>query len=545
MALDDLIEQLSFGKATVKVSSCLGLYLSPETIYVAESHIEKGRLAVDHLVRIPVPQPELSGKATSGPATATLTADFLMDNEKLSALITQSMSQTRWSTKDVFVTLSHHFGLARYFTMPAVDSRFWKSAVPLEAKKYIPIPFDLLNYDFQIIPLPPDARGKPRQGCLVAVTQKKNLVNVADLLQALNLNLIGVEVAPCSVLRVWEALDKALEGKPYGQVHFDGGNIRILVADRGFPVFFREVFLGGDAALSDLRKVDLGGCVSFAQKQLSVPALTQVRVSGSSPSLAGFKEAFTQETGTPAVIQDTASLLGVKAGDWGGYAAIGASARFLAPSATTLDLGQVGKISDEEKRAARDILLLSGLLALWFVAAGLVNTFLYHRKAQELLKYKRDKAIEAVFSGKSAAAIEEMIKGMQDQADFTQGLGPDAPKATALLKDIVDSLPEKAWITALRLEDPLHKGGMVGQELTISGSCVGASISEERDMAYQFRDKLAKSPVAGKLFKYIEQPSCQSTPIAEEAKQGLDPDALADKMELRTSFNIVARTVKR
>jgi hypothetical protein len=37
------------------------------------------------------------------------------------------------------VTLSHHLGLLRYFAMPAIDRRFWKTSVPLEAKKYIPI----------------------------------------------------------------------------------------------------------------------------------------------------------------------------------------------------------------------------------------------------------------------------------------------------------------------------------------------------------------------------------------------------------------------
>jgi Tfp pilus assembly PilM family ATPase len=183
MQMDEAIDMIAFGATTQKVSSCLGLYLSPETIYIAETHLEKGKVIVDHLVRIPVPAAE-AAKSPAGPTTATLNTDFLLDNAKLSALIRQSMSQVKWGTKDVMITLSHHLGLLRYFAMPAVDKRFWKSSVPLEAKKYIPIPFELLSHDYQCVPLPAAADGKPRQGALVAVTQKKNLANISALLES-------------------------------------------------------------------------------------------------------------------------------------------------------------------------------------------------------------------------------------------------------------------------------------------------------------------------------------------------------------------------
>ena len=123
MAIDEVVDALAFGAKTEKVSACLGLYLGPETIYIAETHLEKGKLIVDHLVRIPVPAPE-AGKGSGRPTGSTLNTDFLMDNAKLSALIRQSMSQVRWNTKDVMLTLSHHLGLLRYFAMPAIERRF-------------------------------------------------------------------------------------------------------------------------------------------------------------------------------------------------------------------------------------------------------------------------------------------------------------------------------------------------------------------------------------------------------------------------------------
>ncbi|MCX5795116.1 MAG: hypothetical protein NTY77_06455, partial [Elusimicrobia bacterium] len=281
---DEIIEKVAFGQTAPKLSSTLGMYLSPDTIYIAQTNMERsGKLVVEHLVRIPVPIP--AEKKDAGTMTGTLNTSFLTENQKLGTLIQQSMSQFKWSTKHVMVTLSHHLGLLRYFTMPTIERRFWKSAVPVEAKKYIPIPFEALSYDYQIIPLPPDAANRARQGTLIAVTQKQNLANISAMLQNLGLSIAGMETAPCSALKLWQALDKSVGGAAYCQVHFDGGNVRILVADKGFPVFFREVFLGEEANVSDQRKLDLGGCITFAQKQLAVGAVGHVAISGSTASL--------------------------------------------------------------------------------------------------------------------------------------------------------------------------------------------------------------------------------------------------------------------
>ena len=211
--IDQLIDTLAFGKAKPLTGPCLGLYLSPETLYIAETKPGKsGAMTVEHLVRIPIP-PE--GKAASG--TMTMGTDFLADPVKVGGLIRQSMSSIRWNSKNVVVSLSHHLGLLRYFPMPVMDRRFLATSVPIEAKKYIPIPFDALAHDFQAESMPPDAAGKARLGVLIAVTQNKNLANISGLLTTLGLNLIGLEVAPCSVLRLWQTVDPAKGAAPFVQ----------------------------------------------------------------------------------------------------------------------------------------------------------------------------------------------------------------------------------------------------------------------------------------------------------------------------------------
>lgn len=546
MGLDEMIGPLAFGESTPKITHCLGLYLSPETIYIAECKRDKDKLTVEHLVRIPVPIPQGDGKdAKPTVGTGTLATDFLTDNEKLGGLIRQSISQVRWGTKDVMVTLSHHLGLLRYFTMPAVERQFWKSSIPVEAKKYIPIPFDTLSYDYQVLPLPPDASNKARQGALIAVTQKKNLSSVTTMLAGLGLNLVGMEVAPCSVLRLWQALERTGE-QAYCQVHFDGGSVRILVADRGVPVFFREVFLGADASVADQRKIDLGGCVAFAQKQLGVGKISAIKVSGTNSSLSAWVDAFAQETSLPASVQDTPGMLSIKGGDWGGFASIGACLRFSSAKTMTLDLGAVGRVSDDEKRVAKDILAIAGAATALIVALGLGRTLMYNMKAKELKKYKRDYEIEQVFTGKKPAQIEEMLKGMRDQIDAAGAIGDPGPKKTEVLRELLVAMPEKVWLTQLALRDPLERGGQGARpELNLAGHAVAPTPQEEQDLAYNFRFKVSQSTPVTEAFGTDVQVSVSRAPeVAADPSggdQGLNPEAFAEKQEKRTEWKLSAR----
>ena len=542
MNIDDFVDEVAFGKVRRKPGPRLGLYLSPEVIYISETHLERGKVVVDHLVRIPVPA---SGKG--GGATATLNSDFLTDNEKLPALIKQSMSAIKWNSNEVIVTLSHHLGLLRYFTMPGIDRRYWSAAVPLEAKKYIPIPFESLSHDFQIAPAPPDASNKPRQGALICVTQRKNLASIGGLLESLGLKLIGMEVAPCSVLRVWEALDPYRKTKTHCQVHFDGGNIRILIADKGLPVFFRELFLGQDVQLGDLRKIDLGGCVGFAQKQLGIGAVAHVFISGGIPDLRVWQDSFTKDLGMATVSQDTPKLLGIKGGDWGGYAAIGASLRLLSPTPVMLDLGQIGRVTVEERHIARDIFGIAGVLTLFFALVGLWRTLSYSFRARELQTYRRDSEIEAVFKGKSPAGIEDVLKAMRLQLQAADVLSSNETiKTTALLKDLVNAMPDNTWLTRIHLMNPLSRHANQDVVLGLTGRAKGATTSAEQDLPFEYRQKLLKTLILGKNFPeiFVEVASKPMPDAGGSASSGasvdtgMDPSRLQEILEQRTEFTV-------
>jgi GTP-sensing pleiotropic transcriptional regulator CodY len=423
--------------------------------------------------------------------------------------------------------------------MPAIERRFWKSAVPVEAKKYIPIPFEALSYDYQCIPLPPDAGNHSRQGTLIAVTQKQNLSNITAMLQGLGLTIAGMEIAPCSTLKLWQGLEKGAASGSYCQVHFDGGNVRILVADKGFPVFFREVFLGEEANVADQRKLDLGGCITFAQKQLAVGALGQIIISGSTANLPAWKDAFSRELGLPVSIQDTAGMLGIKSGDWGGYSAIGASLRFRFPGAVTLDLGAVGRVTEDEKVVARDILIASGIVSLGLLLMGLYNWGMYSMRAREFGSLHRDRLIEDVFRGKNEDQISQMFQHMRMQNDLTMDLcNPQRVKMIDVIKDLVDALPEKAFIAKMTIERPIG-GSVTGPTLNLLGHVVAEDSAHEQDLAFQFRNRLSTSAVAGKMFPSIKVTVQATSGNLETGGGAQNSKVYNEAVETRTSFTLV------
>lgn len=537
-SLDDWIDRVAFGKAPSKPGPALGLYLSPEMIYVCQARLDAGAVAVEHLLRVPLPAAD---KPLSSAATGTLSAETLGEEGRLFAALKQSLSQVRWSSKRVFVTLSHQLGLLRYFTMPSIASRFWSAAVLLEAKKYIPIPLDSLSHDFQVASLPPDVQDRPRQGALVAVAQRKTVLSVTSLLDKLGLTLLGLEVAPCSVLRLLETLDPGRSGSAYGQVHFDGGNIRILLADRGLPIFFRELFLGAEASLSDQRKIDLSGCVRFAQKQLSSRVQSQLLLSGNAPDLKQWSDAFSSELGMPAQAQDLPRRLGVKACDWGGYAAIGASLRLSTPSAITLDLGRIGRVGEDERRAARDLLAVSSAIALFLSLLGAWR-FLDCRSLERRLRREQIPPMAAAaFQGKSQTQIAALLDKMGGQAQAASLALRHAPKTTALIQDIVKAMPDNLWLTELKVNSPLRRQDMMedSPEIILSGRAQGPSVAAEQDMAFAFRQQLLKTPELAKTFGDVQ--IALSGKAVDAKQQGVAPDILRRRLEERTSFQVTMK----
>lgn len=521
MDLAENIEQLSFGRSLPRLNSCLGLFLSPDMMYLAEVGVESGKPKVLHLLRLPIPGVEAGGSMTR--TAGTLNTDFLKDNKEVLQILQKAMSQVSWTSKHVMVTLSHHFGILRYFTLPAIERRFWRTAVPVEAKKYIPIPFAQLENDFQVRQLAPGPDKRPRIGSLFAVSHKETLAGLRQLVKDLGLEIVGTEIAGCSVERLWNVLDADAAEEPYAHVHFDGGHIRIVVSENGLPIFYREVFLADNATPMDRRKVDLNGCIDFTRKQLGAPDMTKIRISGQIPQREEWQKAFSEDTGKPVEIQDTDGMLGLRGGQWGGYAAIGSGLRHLVRTPLTIDLSAVGKITEEDRRTATSILAACTLAAAFFLVVGLYRTAIVSMKSSSLQDFQSDTAVFQAFKGKSAGDIDLMIQQMREKVNSFGALTAKQISLTKAFETIADTIPDPAWVEGVNYENPLSMtGNAQPRVLTISGFVSTGSRAEEQDIGYSFANALKAAKDFSDGFPLIN-PSVQApraTGEEDEAESG-------------------------
>ena len=400
-------------------------------------------------------------------------------------IIKTAMGEHKLSSKHVMVTLSHHFGILRYFTLPSIDRRFWKTALPAEAKKYIPINFATLVNDFQVVPVPPGPDKRPKLGVLFGVTPRNNMDSIRELVTKLGLQLVGVELAPVSTERLWDTLEPVSE--PYAQVHFDGGHVRILVSEEGIPIFFRDVFLPEGATVMDRRKVDLNGCIDFARKQIGTAGPTSIRLSGHIGDMAAWREAFSQDLGREVTVLDVDKSLGLRGGQWGGYAAIGAGMRALATSNVSLDLAGAGRVSEEDRRAATMILFLSFALSGLLLVVGLIRYASAGSKARQLRVMQADAEISEAFKDKSVADIEAEIEEMRKKAESFGALTVSQVPLTRLLEAIAEDIPRSAWITGIDYDNPLaYAGKRHSRTLTIRGKVVDSGRAIEQATLIRF-----------------------------------------------------------
>lgn len=481
------------GARTPKLKSCLGLYLSLETAYLCETHMhEKGSIVIDHLVRLPFPTMDKSQALNS----AAMNAGFFTGDKSWTKVIQQAMRQIGWKTNKVVVTISAQFGILRHFVMPKIERRFWNQSVPLESKKYIPVSFEEVVYDFQVHPIPPTNDGKARMGIIFGVTSRKILESLYEILQRLGLELMAFEMSAFSVARLFATLGKE-DQTGIGYMHFDSGAAYILIPSEGHLILSREINLGNtDAQITERRKVDMRGSLDFVNKQMGGKVCKQISISGENTEV--WKTLVEREGGLPVQGWNPASALGLKSAEWGTYSAIGASSRLQFTNVLNLDFSGKSKSCVEERQAIAYVWILgivcSGLLLL----ISLVNEarLIFLKKQLQAKKATVSNVIE--FQGQTAEMIADTVEKMKTKRTILAtiiGIGKGdylVPKLTGL----VDTIPDNIWISKLEYSNPLVTSAIQEsrKEFLITGHVELRGKTDAISQAERFRESLQRNP---------------------------------------------------
>lgn len=487
--LEGLVPAGLFGPP--KLRTCVGLFIAPDSVSLAAAALSGGRPSVSKVVTVPLAKPPVpEGEAAK--KRGFFNTEFLVGKDAVAQAISSGLTELGARSKDVVVTLSHQLSITRYFLMNPVDKRFWKTSVPLEAKKYIPFPLEGLMNDYQVTPAVSESK-KNLMGVLFGVTPQLALNQVLGIVRGLGLNPVAVEPSHASVMRLWHAAG-ALGGDGQAQirVHFDSERAYVILTRAGLPLLCREVELPADEYALSQKKLDLASAVDFAERYLGIEGVAAVKVTGVG-DLAQRTGMVTREVSLAVEKDASVELPGGGSPQWGPFAAAGAALRSLGASPIALDFTQTGRMREEDKTL---ILIWGvGLAAfLLFTLGALVNEFQIVRAKQELARLTRRAAEAGVTQGLSAGDLKaklDRMKALVTAMETMDGHGALAPKLQAL----VDDIPPGVWLENVAYSDGLVPGEPSKKRVTVAGAAQYGSRENDILAANQFKETLSKDPL--------------------------------------------------
>ena len=422
----------------------IGIYISPKEISIAQTRLGKeGRVEAEHLIKIPT-----SFQAKEGLLRPlSLNDDFFNEQASWINAFKTVVKEANWASSSVVVTLAPQFAILRYFVMPLVEKRFWNKSIPIESKKYIPVPFDEAVYDFAAYPL---ENGK-KLGVLFGLTQRKSVEFIINVLTAAGMELAAIEVAPCSVERFFAFLDpKEHAVKAY--IHFSGGASLMLFSSAGCPVLYREADYEAASTMSERKRLDVKGAVQFVDRYVGGQEYKHLMLSGDGADT--WKTVVEQESPMPVEVWEPAKATALKENDAASFFSMGASMRGRVQENLALDISGFSAAIMIEKQVQGyvwKIAFIMGGLLLFLSLISQVRIMMLESKISAINSLMGD---ISELQGKDADAITATVEKLQAGVKMFAVLVSDTDFLAPKLHAIAENIPSELWLQAIQYQSP-------------------------------------------------------------------------------------------
>ena len=512
------LESLVLRKKRWDYRDVLGLYVTGENLYLSEVERNGKSFVLRRSVRIPLSVPlkiEVGGN--------THFSSSLFRDPKFVGDLQRAVLTLKTSTRAVVVSLSHQFGIFRYFTMPDIPRQYWSQAIPLEAKKYIPFPMENLAYHFNTIHLTSMPDRKPYLGVLFCAAGAEPIGDLSQALQSVGLQCAAIELAPFSVARLLQVHNRNGEIRSLTQVHIDSHMAHILLLHLGFPVLSRDISLERETGFSERRQIDLTYTLEFARKQLGIQEMQRIWVTGSR-DLSPWVSQFSQETALPVQVLETSKIWKIPEGSWDNLAAMGAALKTHFPDFPSPDLFRWGDVTEEQKNAVLGIWVFGIALSAFLLLLTPIQWMrcnLYQRKVDH---YKSMTTRWPGLAGLEDQEVQKKINKLKLLTGFIEANTKRRVYLTRILQSLAERIPGSVWIESLDYQDLAPSQGISGgfisipgysssfggdssrqvlKTLKISGYARFPTRTREIEAARAFRDALAGDPFFSRAFSHI------------------------------------------
>lgn len=448
------------GGKTDKGRETLGIYIDPAAIYILQVRPGKEKTEVEHLLKIPTGFSFKEGVMRP----LSLNNDFF--NEKASWItpFKQAVKKISWRTQSATVTFSQHFGILRYFVMPYVERKYWSKSIPIESKKYIPVAFEEVIYDFTAYPM---EEGK-KLGVLFGLTQRKSVEFLFSVFKDAGLQMSSLEMSACSMERFLAFTDpKEHDDKAY--VHFSGDTACMLLASGGYPVLYRESDFGGGSAMSERKRLDVKGAFQFVSRYAGGREYKKLMISGD--SVDAWKGPAEQESPVPVEVWDPARSGGLKSNDAGAFFALGAALRGAAPGKIKIDITGVAASQSVEQKVSSYVWTVVAVLGSLLLLLSLINHIRIYMLSSKTAALMAQVGDVSAFQGQTPDSIRQAIETGTAEARMARALLADTEVVAPKLQSIGDNIPDELWIETFSYSNNLPVSDMIsaGKEIVVEG----------------------------------------------------------------------------
>lgn len=448
------------GKGKPEANS-LGVYISPKEICIAQAKPgAAGQVQTEHLIKIPTGFQPKEGMLRP----LSHNNDFFNEKAPWITPFRTAVKKVGWDTSRVVITLSPQFGILRYFVMPFVDKRYRSKSIPIESKKYIPVSFDEVVYDFNAYPL----EGGKKLGVLFGVTQRKSVEFLINILKSAGLELAAVELNAVSLERLFGFLDpKDHLGKGY--VHFSGNTSAMLFSSDGNPVLYRENDFEGSASMSGGKRLDIKGAVQFVERYVAGQSYKNLLLSGD--GLETWKNLAAQETTMPITQWEPARAAGLKDSDSAAFFAVGAAIRGRARENVAIDISGISTGLRLDKQVQSYVWNISAVLVGLMLLLSLISQTRLFMLSSSISKLTLQVGNVSDLDSNDAGAIKAKIDKIQANVRMLSTLVSDTDSLAPKLQAISEKIPRDLWLINIRYASPFAASELqsTAKEMTLMG----------------------------------------------------------------------------
>ncbi|PIS46796.1 MAG: hypothetical protein COT17_06740 [Elusimicrobia bacterium CG08_land_8_20_14_0_20_51_18] len=487
----------------IKNANMIGIYINLEEVVISRTVLEGSAVKVEKIASI-----QTNFKAKDKIIKPlSLNNEFFNEKQEWVAKFKDAVKKGDFSPGKVNVTLSHYFSITRFFVMPSIDRKFWNKSIPIESRKYIPVAFDEMSYDFYAYPL---SDGK-KIAVLFGITHRKTVEFLMEIFKPVSLEIDSVETSSVSFERALSLVDSR-EHALKAYVHFFKEFSYSLFSANNCPVIFREMSMEDASGISERKSLDLKGSIAFVKRYVPDQNYLKMAVSGDNAAL--WQKLAESESGLKTEMLDLSKAMGLKDNSFPVIASLGASLKGKFQYKQGIDISGMSANRNLHKKVQAYIIGISTFIAGIFLLLALMNNVQIFLLSGKVSALKNQMSDVADFANLPEDMVRIKVEDVQKQARLMRVLFSEKEFLAPKLQIISEKIPKDLWVIEIDYVNPvgISEVSRENKELIIKGET-----SLEGEYKYNMVEYFTKEIKKAAEFRTFTAPRGAIEPVLEGA----------------------------